>query len=164
MKLFLNLLPVIFVIIIATSKNDATKTSNIDIKERNALNSDTNVINKRDHLFIKRSNDNKYNSSNSYNTKLVRTDRGRLSKRKLTPKFGRVRKSSLNQNFFNTIGVRNNCTHQVCFPPIGNLLIGRRNFLYANSTCGLYNAELFCILGIYAYLFQMIEVLQILTF
>ena len=156
MKLFLNLLPVIFVIIIATSKNDATKTtSNIDIKETtNVLNSDTNVINKRDHIFIKRSNDNKYNSSNSYNTKLVRTDRGRLSKRKLTPKFGRVRKSSLNQNFFNTIGVRNNCTHQVCFPPIGNLLIGRRNFLYANSTCGLHNAERFCILGIYAYLFK----------
>lgn len=61
--------------------------------------------------------------------------------------FSRVKKNSLNRNFYNTIGVRNNCTHQVCFPPIGNLLIGRRNFLFASSTCGIENAERFCILG-----------------
>ena len=61
--------------------------------------------------------------------------------------FVRVKKNSLNRNFYNTIGVRNNCTHQVCFPPIGNLLIGRRNFLFASSTCGIENAERFCILG-----------------
>lgn len=73
----------------------------------------------------------------------------RTRSRSSTPKleFTRVKKNSLNRNFLNTIGVRNNCTHQVCFPPIGNLLIGRRNFLYANSTCGLENAERFCILG-----------------
>lgn len=61
--------------------------------------------------------------------------------------FARVKKNSLTRNFYNTIGVRNNCTRQVCFPPIGNLLIGRRNFLFASSTCGLENAERFCILG-----------------
>jgi len=71
--------------------------------------------------------------------------RSKIAKSRI--QFARVRKNSLNRNFFNTIGVRNNCTHQVCFPPIGNLLIGRRNFLFANSTCGLYNAERFCILG-----------------
>lgn len=38
-----------------------------------------------------------------------------------------------------------NCRDKSCFR-IGNILVGRSNFIYANSTCGLYKAERFCIL------------------
>ncbi|CAF0800708.1 unnamed protein product [Brachionus calyciflorus] len=39
-----------------------------------------------------------------------------------------------------------NCTNQSCFPSLGNLLIGRSNFLYASSTCGLDYAKRFCLI------------------
>ena len=43
--------------------------------------------------------------------------------------------------------LRNNCTFHACYPPIKNLLVGRKKFLYASSTCGLEIPERFCILG-----------------
>lgn len=42
---------------------------------------------------------------------------------------------------------RSDCHQKTCFPPQGNLLIGRKNRLHATSTCGLQNPELFCVLG-----------------
>lgn len=62
----------------------------------------------------------------------------------------RLRKKSL--NYFklmpNVVSViRNNCTDQACYPPIKNILIGRKKFLYASSTCGLYLPERFCLLS-----------------
>ena len=55
--------------------------------------------------------------------------------------------SSLNPSFITIISIRTNCDEQTCFPPQGNLLIGRKKFLYASSTCGLMQPETFCVLG-----------------
>lgn len=44
--------------------------------------------------------------------------------------------------------IMNNCTNQACYPKIGNLLIGRKKYLYASSTCGLSKVDTFCILGL----------------
>ena len=43
--------------------------------------------------------------------------------------------------------LRNNCSFHACYAPIRNLLIGRKKFIYASSTCGLKMPERFCILG-----------------
>ena len=43
--------------------------------------------------------------------------------------------------------LRNNCSSQACYPPIKNLLIGRKKFLFASSTCGLNAPQRFCTLG-----------------
>ena len=59
----------------------------------------------------------------------------------------RNKKKSLNLNFIQAITYRKNCTNQICFPSLGNILIGRSNFLYASSTCGLEIAERFCSIG-----------------
>lgn len=44
-----------------------------------------------------------------------------------------------------------NCTNSDCYPPSSELLLGRKKFLYTNSTCGLTRAEKYCVLG---YIFQ----------
>lgn len=43
--------------------------------------------------------------------------------------------------------LRNNCSYHACYAPIRNLLVGRKKFIYASSTCGQRIPERFCILG-----------------
>ena len=40
-----------------------------------------------------------------------------------------------------------NCTNSDCYPPAGDLILGRKKLLYANSTCGSSYPEKYCILG-----------------
>lgn len=57
-----------------------------------------------------------------------------------------LKKKSINLYILQS-NLKNNCSNQLCFPPVGNLLVGRSNFLYASSTCGLTGLDRFCVLG-----------------
>lgn len=39
---------------------------------------------------------------------------------------------------------KNTCENQACYPPIKNLLVGRKKYLFASSTCGLKQSEQYC--------------------
>uniref|UniRef100_A0A8C7KW24 Laminin N-terminal domain-containing protein n=1 Tax=Oncorhynchus kisutch TaxID=8019 RepID=A0A8C7KW24_ONCKI len=36
------------------------------------------------------------------------------------------------------------CSRGACYPPMGDLLLGREHQLHASSTCGLAGSEVFC--------------------
>uniref|UniRef100_A0A8C7TL51 Laminin N-terminal domain-containing protein n=1 Tax=Oncorhynchus mykiss TaxID=8022 RepID=A0A8C7TL51_ONCMY len=36
------------------------------------------------------------------------------------------------------------CSRGACYPPMGDLLLGREHQLHASSTCGLTGSEVFC--------------------
>lgn len=40
-----------------------------------------------------------------------------------------------------------NCTYSDCYPPSKDLLLGRKRFLFANSTCGYSQPDNYCVLG-----------------
>lgn len=39
---------------------------------------------------------------------------------------------------------RNDCSRGACYPPSGDLLLGRAQQLHASSTCGLTGSEVYC--------------------
>ena len=51
------------------------------------------------------------------------------------------------RSFKNLTTKRLNCNLSDCYPPTNDLLLGRSNFIYASSTCGLMMPEYFYILG-----------------
>jgi coxsackievirus/adenovirus receptor len=56
-------------------------------------------------------------------------------------------KSPSHPNFMSQYNEISMIMNKSCFPPQDNLLIGRKKFLYASSTCGLERPEHFCVLG-----------------
>ena len=40
------------------------------------------------------------------------------------------------------------CENKICQVPTGDLLAGRRKFLYASSTCGSTDPERYCVIGL----------------
>uniref|UniRef100_A0A667YJ33 Laminin N-terminal domain-containing protein n=1 Tax=Myripristis murdjan TaxID=586833 RepID=A0A667YJ33_9TELE len=39
---------------------------------------------------------------------------------------------------------QNDCSRGACYPPSGDLLLGRGDQLHATSTCGIHGTEVFC--------------------